>query len=79
MKLQRGGFRLQETLLPHFLCRGIYAASKTTISIRMTTGCFGQVIARWSLRNGRLSLDVSRATDPGDKVTFGGKPWQKIA
>jgi len=28
--------------------------------------------------HGQLRLRVSRATDRGDEVLFGGKPWKKI-
>jgi len=34
--------------------------------------------ARWSLRNGLLRLHVFVATDPGDKIAWGSKPWKKI-
>ena len=73
-----GRFRLQETLLPHFQCSGTYAASKTTVSIQLTTGCYGRITAHWSPQSGQLRLRVSQANDPGDKVVFGARPWKKI-
>lgn len=78
IKLRDGQFRLQETLLPHFQCGGTYAATKTKVAIHLTSGCFGRIAARWSLESSQLRLRVSQATDPGDKVTFGAKPWKKI-
>ena len=78
IKLRDGQFRLQEALLPHFQCSGTYSATKTTVAIHLTTGCFGRITARWSLQSSQLRLRVSQATDPGDKITFGAKPWKKI-
>ena len=59
-------------------CLGTYVASGTTISIKEGPGCRGFIKASWSLRNSQLRLRVTRATDPGDRVLFGGKPWKKI-
>ena len=78
IKLHAGQFQLRESLLPRFLCSGTYAVTKSALSIQLTTGCYGGVTARWSLRNRSLRLRVSRSPDPGDKFLFGGKPWQKI-
>jgi hypothetical protein len=74
--LRGGSFRLRFPAPP--LCHGTYAVSGASISIREGPGCHGVVKARWSLRNDQLRLRVTRATDPGDKVLFGGKPWKKI-
>ena len=78
IKLHAGQFQLREMLLPRFLCSGTYAVTKSVVSIQLTTGCYGGISARWSLRNRLLRLRVSRSPDPGDKFLFGGKPWQKI-
>jgi hypothetical protein len=40
-------------------------------------GCMGELTARWTFTNNELRLHVLRATDPGDRVLFGRKPWKK--
>ena len=59
-------------------CLGTYAVSGNTVTFRQRQQCHGVVTARWTLSNGRLRLHVTRATDPGDEILFGGKPWKKI-
>jgi hypothetical protein len=63
----------------HLICRDTYTVSGKTISIENVAPCGGRIIAGWSLDNGQLRLRVTRATDPGDAVIFGSKPWKKIA
>ena len=65
-------------VLPPPNCAGTYAVSGNTVSIKFTVYCHGLVIARWSLQDDRLSLRVRRASDPGDEILFGGKPWTKL-
>ena len=60
------------------LCHGRYVVSGSTISISEGPGCHGRVVAGWSLNRGRLRLHVTQASDPGDRVLFGAKPWKKI-
>jgi len=76
-KLHGGTFTIDFRKPP--LCRGSYAVVRNTVSIEEGPGCHGRVKATWSLRNGRLRLHVTRATDPGDSILFGAKPWKKIA
>ncbi|HZQ64957.1 MAG TPA: hypothetical protein VFA66_07005 [Gaiellaceae bacterium] len=76
--LRGGSFSLRDTSARP-ACRGTYAVAGVAISIDQTTGCFGRVSARWSLHGTVLRLHVTRATDPGDVVVFGAKPWRKIA
>lgn len=63
----------------HVICRNTYTVSGQTVSIQNVAPCFGRIIARWSLLNGQLRLRVTQATDPGDAVIFGRKPWKRIA
>ena len=65
-------------VMPPPNCAGTYAVSGNTVSIKFTVYCHGLVVATWSVQNDRLHLRVSRATDSGDKIFFGGKPWAKI-
>ena len=59
-------------------CLGTYTVAGKTVSILYTVACHGLINATWSLLNGQLHLHVTRATDPGDEITFGAKPWKKI-
>ena len=74
--LRDGSFQLRWQVPP--LCHGTYVVSGATVSIKQGPGCSGLFRASWSLRNGQLRLSVTRATDPGDRVLFGGKAWKKI-
>jgi len=73
----RGG-RLQIVISPP-VCHGTYAVSGNRVSIKQGPGCQGVVVATWSLRNGFLRFRVSKATDPGDEIVWGTKPWKKIS
>ncbi len=73
LTLRSGKFSLNK------LCHDVYTASGGTVSIKQGPGCSGRVAARWSLSGRTLRLHVTKATDPGDSVLFGGKPWRKIA
>jgi hypothetical protein len=75
--LRGGRFSLRDTSARR-LCTGGYTGSAGTDTINETAHCSGLVIASWSLSGGRLHLHVTKATDPGDMVVFGAKPWKKI-
>ena len=72
----RGG-RLQIVSSPP-VCHGTYSVSANRVSIKQGPGCQGVVVATWSLRSGLLRLHVSKATDRGDEIAWGTKPWKKI-
>jgi hypothetical protein len=72
----RGG-RLQIVSSPP-VCHGTYSVSGNRVSIKQGPGCQGVVVAMWSLRSGLLRLHVSKATDPGDEIAWGTKPWRRI-
>jgi hypothetical protein len=74
--LKGGRFLLDFGIPP--LCHGTYTATGGTLSIRQGPGCHGLVRARWSLSHQQLRLRISKATDPGDRTLFGGKPWTRI-
>jgi TRAP-type transport system periplasmic protein len=76
MTMRHGQFTWRA--LPPPDCAGTYAVSGNTVSIKFTVYCHGRVDATWSLQNDRLGLRVRRATDPGDEILFGRKPWAKI-
>jgi hypothetical protein len=60
-------------------CPGSYTVSGNTVSLEaQPPACHGHTVAKWSIHNGQLRLRVSLATDGGDKVLLGGKPWKKI-
>jgi hypothetical protein len=59
-------------------CPGTDTVSASIVSIAFTRPCRGRVVAKSSLHNGTLRFRVSLATDPGDKVLFGAKPWKKV-
>jgi hypothetical protein len=59
-------------------CAGTYAVSGNTVSIRQKQQCHGLVVARWSLAQGQLRLRITKASDPGDRILYGGKPWGKV-
>jgi hypothetical protein len=75
--LQHGTFTLDFGTPP--LCHGTYAVSGHTVSVKQGPGCNGVWTAQWSLTSGSLRLHVTKATNPGDRVLFGGKPWTKMA
>jgi hypothetical protein len=60
-------------------CLGTYTVAGNTVSIKQGPGCRGHIVARWSLGHGQLRLRVSVATDAGDEIGWGAKPWKKIA
>ena len=72
----RGG-RLRIVSSPP-VCHGSYTVSGDRLSIKQGPGCQGIVVATWSLHNGLLRLHVSKATDRGDEIAWGTKPWKKI-
>ena len=49
-------------------CNGTYAVSGDTVTFRERVHCHGLFIAGWSLGNGQLRLDITRATDVGDEI-----------
>jgi hypothetical protein len=63
-------------------CRGAYTVSGGVFSInfhvRTCPGGVGLVRAKWSLSKGQLRFHVLRATDAGDQISWGAKPWTKI-
>jgi TRAP-type C4-dicarboxylate transport system substrate-binding protein len=60
-------------------CPGTYSVSGSTLSIlEHPPKCQGLIVASWSVSNGKLLLRVSKATDPGDEIFWGRKPWTKI-
>jgi TRAP-type transport system periplasmic protein len=65
-------------VMPPPNCAGTYTVSGHTVSIKFTVYCHGLVDATWSVQNDRLHFRVSRATDSGDRILFGRKPWAKI-
>jgi hypothetical protein len=75
MTLRSG--RLQIVSSPP-VCHGTYSVSGNRVSIKQGPGCQGVVVATWSLRSGLLRFHVSKATDPGDEIAWGTKPWKKI-
>jgi TRAP-type C4-dicarboxylate transport system substrate-binding protein len=60
-------------------CSGSYSVSGNVVFLGETDNCVGTVTANWSLGHGVLRFSNVDATDAGDEVTFGGKPWTKIA
>jgi hypothetical protein len=74
--LQHGTFTLDFGTPP--LCHGAYALSGRTVSVKQGPGCHGVFTAQWSLSSRLLRLHVTKATDLGDRVLFGGKSWTKI-
>jgi hypothetical protein len=78
LTLRDGRYRFHPQSPPE--CSGRYSVSRTVVTIRAdpATYCQGVVTARWSLRAGDLRLRVIGATDPGDRLVWGGKPWKKI-
>jgi hypothetical protein len=82
LALQDGRFLMRFSDPPSSDCRGAYTVSRTVFSINFHVptcpGGVGLVRARWSLGNGQLRFHVLRATDAGDKITWGAEPWRKI-
>ena len=76
MTLKDGRLRLRWSAPPD--CLGTYQVIGGTLSIQQKQHCHGLVTARWSVVNRQLQLRVTKATDPGDRVLFGGRPWKKI-
>ncbi len=76
MTLRNGRLRIRFSVPPD--CLGTYTAAGNAVRMRFTTDCHGLVVAKWSLRKSRLRLRVSTATDPGDAILFGGKPWRRV-
>ena len=75
--LREGQFSLRDGWHP--TCKGSYAVSGQNVSIHeRPPACSGDIRARWSLQGRLLRLRVTQATDPGDKVVFGAKPWRRI-
>jgi TRAP-type C4-dicarboxylate transport system substrate-binding protein len=60
-------------------CGGTYTTNGNAISIALAVDCQGTTTGRWSLHGDLLRLSVEHATDPGDEILFGSKPWKKIA
>jgi hypothetical protein len=59
-------------------CLGSYTVSGDRVTVREQVHCHGLFVANWSLGGGKLRLHITRATDVGDEILFGAKPWQKI-
>jgi hypothetical protein len=59
-------------------CLGTYTVTGAAVSIHQKQHCHGTVVARWALNGRQLRLNVKTATDPGDRILYGGKPWRKI-
>jgi hypothetical protein len=76
--LREGRFSLRDTSRRP-TCKGRYTVTGKSVSIReRPPECRGDIRARWSLQARLLRLRVNQATDPGDKVVFGEKPWRKV-
>lgn len=73
----RDGHMLQHWSVPPG-CLGSYSVSGASVKIREQVHCHGSVTATWSFGNGQLRLHITRATDAGDKILLGAKPWKKI-
>jgi len=83
LTLDNGRFLVQNTAQPDFHCAGRYRLDARTFSLSFDVptckGGEGAVTAHWSARpNGDLRLDVTRATDVGDEILWGAKPWSRI-
>jgi len=83
LTLQDGRYRIQFAGQPDAICRGLYTVAGRTFTIDFYVptceGGEGAVVARWSvLARGDLRFHVSKATDAGDEVVWGAKPWKKI-
>jgi hypothetical protein len=73
-----GGFSLRDTSRRP-TCTGSYTASTKSVSIHeRPPACRGDISASWSMQGRQLRLHVTRATDPGDAIVFGAKPWRKV-
>jgi TRAP-type transport system periplasmic protein len=59
-------------------CVGDYRVSGRALAVAFELPCRGSISARWSLRGHWLDFDDVHATDGGDRVLFGVKPWRKI-
>jgi len=59
-------------------CVGDYRVSGRKLAFAFELPCQGSISARWSLRGHWLDFDDVQATDGGDRVIFGVKPWRKI-
>ena len=64
--LKTGTFSLDFTVPP--ICHGTFTVSGHAIAIKESRGCGGRVAARWTLSGHRLNLNVTQATDPGDRT-----------
>jgi TRAP-type C4-dicarboxylate transport system substrate-binding protein len=74
------GHYLFEDSIPGPPCEGSYAISGNFFSIDFNVGvCQGTATAKWELANGWLRFSHVEATDAGDEVVLGAKPWAKIA
>jgi TRAP-type C4-dicarboxylate transport system substrate-binding protein len=60
-------------------CTAAYAVSGQTVFFGIPSRpCQGTVRATWTIQGDKLRLRNVRATDGGDRVFWGGKPWTKI-
>jgi TRAP-type transport system periplasmic protein len=83
LTLDDGRFLLHDAGPPIFNCAGRYRVDAETFSIDFNVptckGGQGIVIAHWSRRpNGDLRFHVREATDVGDEILWGRKPWTRI-
>jgi hypothetical protein len=76
---RQGHFSLRDTS-QRPPCTGTYTISGSTVSIHeRPPACRGDIRASWSTQSGQLRLRVTKATDQGDAIIFGARPWTKIA
>jgi len=73
MTLRAGHVRIHGGPPPDY--RATYATTGNAVSF--VAGHY-ILVARWSLSGRTLRLHVTKATDPGDGIIFGAKPWTKI-
>jgi hypothetical protein len=63
-------------------CRGTYKVAGKIFSLNFHVptcpGGVGAITASWSLAHGELRFRQVQATDAGDAVFWGAKPWKKI-
>src|SRR5262249_27822704 len=79
LTMQDGDFRVRAPGASWSPCPGTYGLTRTVITIRFRPPqCEGRITAQWSLQRGQLLLRVRRASDPGDAVAFGARPWPRI-
>jgi len=78
MTLRNRALKLSYLDAPDCLGRYRVVGAGITIVFDRRSGCHGEIVARWSLTGSQLRLRVSKATDPGDEIVFGRKPWRRL-